>query len=91
MKKSGYSDSQIWTIIKQTESGVPIPELSREHGMSGSSLYKWRAKCGGMDALLVVRMKELEDENLRLKNIYAEEWLKSESFRRPWRKSGEAI
>ena len=67
MKKSRYSDSQILAIIKQAESGVPIPELCREHGMSGASFYKWRAKYGGMDASLMARMKELEDENRRLK------------------------
>ena len=47
MKKSRYSDSQILAIIKQAESGVPISELCREHGMSGASFYKWRAKYGG--------------------------------------------
>jgi len=67
MKKSRYSDSQILAIIKQAEIGVPIPELYREHVMSGASFYKWRAKYGGMDASLMSRMKELEDENRRLK------------------------
>ena len=78
MKKSRYSDSQILAIIKQAESGVPISELCREHGMSSASFYKWRAKYGGMDASLMARMKELEDENQRLKKMYAEERLKSE-------------
>ena len=73
MKNSRYSDSQILAIIKQAESGVPIPELCREHGMSGASFYKWRAKYGGMDASLMARMKELEDENRRLKKMHAEE------------------
>jgi putative transposase len=78
MKKSRYSDSQILAIIKQAESGVPVSELCREHGMSAASFYKWRAKYGGMDASLMGRMKELEDENRRLKKMYAEERLKSE-------------
>ena len=78
MKKSRYSDSPILAIIKQAESGVPISELCREHGMSNASFYKWRAKYGGMDASLMARMKELEDENRRLKKMYAEERLKSE-------------
>ena len=69
MKKSRYSDSQILAIIKQAESGVPIPELCREYGISGTSFYKWRAKCEGMDASLMARMKELEDENRRLKKV----------------------
>jgi len=78
MKKSRYSDSQIMAILKQADAGTPVPELCREHGMSSASFYKWRAKYGGMDASMVSRLKELEDENRRLKKMYAEERLKSE-------------
>jgi len=78
MKTSRYSDSQILAIMKQAESGTPVPALCREHGMSNASFYKWRAKFGGMDASLMKRMKELEDENRRLKKMYADERLKSE-------------
>jgi len=78
MKKSRYSESQIMNILKQGEAGVPVPELCREHGMSSASFYKWRSKYGGMDASMMVRMKELETENRRLKRMYAEERLKSE-------------
>jgi len=78
MKKSRYSDSQIMAIIKQAESGTPVPELCREHGMSSASFYKWRSKYGGMDASMMTRLKELEDENRRLKKMYAEERLKAE-------------
>jgi len=72
MKTSGYSDSQILAILKQAESGTPVPALCREHGMSNASFYKWRSKFGGMDASLMKRMKELEDENRRLKKMYPE-------------------
>ena len=65
-------------IIKQAEAGTPVPELCREHGMSSSSFYKWRSKYGGMDASMMTRLKELEDENRRLKTMYAEERLKAE-------------
>ena len=78
MKKSHYSDSQIMAILKQAEAGTPVPELCREHGMSSASFYKWRSKYGGMDASLMARMKELEDENRHLKKMYAEERLKAE-------------
>jgi putative transposase len=78
MKKSRYSDSQILAILKQAESGAPIPALCREHGMSSATFYKWRAKYGGMDASLMRQMKELEYENRRLKKMYAEERLKAE-------------
>lgn len=80
MKKSRMTDNQILAILKQAESGVPVPvpELCREHGMSSATFYKWRAKYGGMDASLMKRMKALEDENRRLKKMYAEEKLKAE-------------
>ena len=78
MKKSKFTDSQIMAILKQAENGVPVPELCREHGMSNSAFYKWRAKYGGMDASLMARMKELEEENRRLKKMYVEEKLKAE-------------
>ena len=78
MKKSKYSDSQIMTILKQAEAGTPVPELCRENGMSSATFYKWRSKYGGMDASLMARMKELEDENRRLKKMYAEERIKAD-------------
>ena len=78
MKTSRFTDSQIITILKQAEGGSPVPELCREHGISNATFYKWRSKFGGMDASLMTRMKELEDENRRLKKMYAEERLKAE-------------
>ena len=78
MRKSRFTDSQILAILNQAESGVPVADLCREHGMSSASFYKWRAKFGGMDASLMKRMKELEEENRRLKKMYAEEKLKAE-------------
>jgi putative transposase len=78
MKKAHFTNSQIMAILKQADSGVPIPELCREHGMSNSSFYKWRTKYGGMDASLMTRMKESEDQNRRLKKMYAKERLKAE-------------
>lgn len=78
MKKSRFSDSQILAILKQAEGGAPVPTLCREHGMSSATFYKWRANYGGMDASLMAHMKELEEENRRLKKVYAEERLKAE-------------
>lgn len=78
MKTSRFSDSQIIAILKQAEGGSPVSELCREHGMSSATFYKWRSKFGGMDASLMSRLKELEDENRRLKKMYAEERLKAE-------------
>ncbi len=78
MKKSRFSDSQILAILKQAENGVPVPELCRQHGMSSASFYKWRSKYGGMDASLMARLKELEQENARLKKMYADAQLRAE-------------
>ena len=78
MKNGRFSDAQIMAVLKQAEGGTPVSELCREHGMSSASFYKWRAKYGGMDASLMARLKELEDENRRLKKMYAEERLKAE-------------
>lgn len=78
MKTSCFTDSQILSILKQAESGTPVLTLCREHCMSSASFYKWRAKFGGIDALLMARLKELEAENAKLKKMYAEERLKAE-------------
>jgi putative transposase len=78
MRKSKFSDSQIMAMIKQNEAGISVPDLCREHGMSSAQFYKWRAKFGGMDASMMKRLKELEDENKRLKKMYAEERIKSD-------------
>jgi putative transposase len=72
MKNGRFCDAQIMGILKQAESGVPVSELCREHGMSCASFYKWRAKFGGMDASMVSQMKAMADENRRLKRMYAE-------------------
>lgn len=72
MKKSRVTDSQIMSILKQAEAGTPVTELCREHGMSNASFYKWRSRFGGMDASMMTSLKELEDENRRLKKMYAE-------------------
>jgi len=78
MKTSRFTDSQIIAILKQAEAGSPVPELCLEHGISNATFYKWRSKFGGMDASLMARMKELEEENRRLKKMYVEERLKAE-------------
>ena len=72
MKNKRYSDAQIMGILKQAESGLPVSELCREHGMSTASFYKWRAKFGGMDASMISELKAVAEENRRLKRMYAE-------------------
>jgi putative transposase len=72
MKLTRYTEPQILSILRQAEGGVPVAGLCREHGMSTALFYKWRAKNGGMDASMVSQMKAMEDENRRLKRMYAD-------------------
>jgi putative transposase len=75
MKKSRFSESQIISMIKQAEAATPVSELCREHGISSALFYRCRSKFGGIDASMMARMKKLEDENRRLKKMYANERL----------------
>lgn len=78
LKKSRFTDSQIIEALKRVEAGLAVPELCREVGISTATFYKWRSKFGGMDTSLMARMKELEEENRRLRKMYVEEKLKAE-------------
>ena len=78
MRKSRFTDSQILAFFKQNEAGSKVQDLCCEHGFSTAQFYQWQSKFGGMDASLMKRMKELEDENRRLKKMYAEEKRKSD-------------
>ena len=72
MKRKRYSEQQIVKILNEAEVGVPVTELSRQYGFSQSAFYKWKAKYGGMDMPQLKRLKELEEENRKLKQMYAE-------------------
>jgi len=78
MKKSRFTDSQILYAVKRVEAGFAVPDICRELGVSTATFYKWRSKYGGMDVSLMSRMKELEEENRRLKKMYLEEKIKAE-------------
>lgn len=78
MKKSRFTDSQIMAILKQAEAGTPVLEICREHGISSALFYRWRAKFGGMDVSMMTRMKELEDENRRLKKMYIDAQMRAD-------------
>ena len=71
MKKSKFSESQIFNLLKQADNGMGVADVCREHGISAATFYKWKAEYGGMDASLMKRLRELEEENHRLKRMYA--------------------
>jgi putative transposase len=72
MKKSRFTDTQIMSVLKQAEGGLAVAELCREHGISAATFYKWRAKFGGMDVSMMAEMKTMQEENRRLKKMFAE-------------------
>lgn len=71
MKKKKFTETQIVTILKEGEAGVPIADLCRKHGMGQSTYFAWKAKYAGMSITELKRLKQLEDENLRLKRMFA--------------------
>ena len=72
MKKARFSETQIVSILQKHEAGIPVAELCREHGISNATFYNWKAKYGGLQVNELKRMKELEQENSKLKKMYAE-------------------
>lgn len=72
MKRSRFSEEQIIAILKEQESGVSVADLCRKHGVSDASIYKWKAKFGGMDVSEARRLRALEDENAKLKRMLAD-------------------
>ena len=72
MRKSRFTESQIMGILRLSGSGLALAEFLREHAISSSTFYKWRSKYGGMDTSMISQMKSVEDENRRLKKMFAE-------------------
>ena len=87
MKRKRFSEEQIIGILKEHEAGVSVAELCRKHGVSDASIYKWKAKFGGMDVSEAKRLKGLEDENAKLKRLLADAMLDNAALERPsWKK-----
>ena len=75
MKRNRFSEEQIIGIFKEPEAGISVSELCRKHGVSDASIYKWKAKFGGMDVSEAKRLRSLEDENAKLKRLLADAML----------------
>ncbi len=71
MKRSKFNANQVAAILKEFDNGKSVEDLSREHGVSRATFYKWRQRYGGMEASELKRVKEVEEENARLKRMYA--------------------
>lgn len=91
MKKSRYTEEQIIGILKQHEAGVKTADLCREHGISEATFYNWKSKYGGMDVSEAQRLRQMEDENRRLKALVADLSLDREALRAVIRKNGWSL
>lgn len=83
MKRNRFTDEQIIGILKEHEAGTSVSELCRKHGVSDASIYKWKAKFGGMDVSEAKRLKKLEDENAKLKRLLADAMLDNAALKGP--------
>jgi putative transposase len=75
MKRSRFSEEQIIAILKEQEAGMTTAEVCRRHGVSSATFYKWKAKYGGLDVSDARKLRQLEDENTRLKRLLADTML----------------
>jgi putative transposase len=91
MKKSRYTEEQIIAILKQHEAGVKTSDLCREHGISDATFYNWKAKYGGLDMSEAQRLRQMEDENRRLKALVADLSLDKEALKAVIRKNGWSL
>lgn len=72
MKKSRFTETQIVSILKQADAGIPVKDICRQAGISVPTYYQWKSKYGGLEASDLKRVKELEAENAKLKRLYAD-------------------
>ena len=81
MKRKRYTEEQIISILKEHEAGASVPDISRRHGVAENTIYRWKSKFGGMEVSDAKRLKQLEDENRRLKKLVADLSLDKEALK----------
>jgi putative transposase len=81
MKRARFTEEQIIGILREQEAGAMVADLTRRHGISDSTFYNWKAKYGGMDVSEAKRLRQLEDENAKLKKLLAEQMLDAAALR----------
>jgi len=91
MKKTRFIETQIVSILKQQEAGIPTKEICRQHGISEATFYNWKSRYGGMEASDVKRLKDLEEENSRLKKMFADLSLDNQILKEVFAKKGWAL
>ena len=91
MKKTKHTEAKIIGAVKQLEAGRPVKEVAREMGVTDQTLYNWKSKYGGMDVAEIKRLRALEDENRRLKEMVADLSLDKEALKAVIRKNGWSL
>lgn len=91
MKKTRFTETQIVSILKQQEAGIATKEICRQHGISEATFYNWKSRYGGMEASDVKRLKDLEEENSRLKKMFADLSLDNQILKELFAKKGWAL
>lgn len=91
MKKTRFTETQIVSTLKRQEAGIPTKEICRELGISEATFYNWKSKYGGMEASDVKRLKDLEEEHVRLKKMYADLAMDNQILRDLFTKKGWAL
>jgi len=81
MKRSRFTEQQVFAILKEVEAGATVQDVCRQHGVSPATYFKWKSKYGGMELSELRRMKDVEQENFRLKQMYADTALENKALK----------